>query len=76
MNYRIDKQGLYDSLSVWNGFLKRKVNLIACGGTALTLLDVERFKETASYDVLEEMVLKNLAHFLRILKKEEVHGGQ
>ena len=41
MNYRIDKQGLYDRLGGWNGFLKRKVNLIACGGTALTLLGIK-----------------------------------
>jgi len=41
MNYRIDKQGLFDRLSVWNGFLKRTVNLIACGGTALTLLNIK-----------------------------------
>lgn len=41
MNYQLDKQGLLDRLSVWNGFLKRKVRLIACGGTALTLLGVK-----------------------------------
>lgn len=41
MNYRIDKQGLLDRISAWDGFLKRKVHLIACGGTALTLLGVK-----------------------------------
>jgi len=41
MKYRIDKQGLLDRISVWDGFLKRKVHLIACGGTALTLLGVK-----------------------------------
>ncbi len=41
MEYRIDKAGLLERLSTWNGFLKRKVHLIACGGTALTLLDVQ-----------------------------------
>lgn len=41
MEYRIDKQGLLDRISAWDGFLKRKVHLIACGGTALTLLDVK-----------------------------------
>lgn len=39
MEYKIDKQGLLDRISAWDGFLKRKVHLIACGGTALTLLD-------------------------------------
>lgn len=41
MEYRIDKQGLLDRISVWDGFLKRKVHLIACGGTAMTLLGVK-----------------------------------
>lgn len=41
MNYRINKQGLLDRISAWDSFLKRKVHLIACGGTALTLLGVK-----------------------------------
>jgi hypothetical protein len=41
MEYRINKQGLLDRISVWDGFLKKKVHLIACGGTALTLLGVK-----------------------------------
>ena len=38
MEYRIDKDGLMDRLSAWNDYLKRKVRLIACGGTALIFL--------------------------------------
>jgi len=41
MENRIDKQGLLDRISAWDNFLKRKVHLIACGGTALTLLEVK-----------------------------------
>lgn len=41
MEYRIDKQGLLNIISAWDAFLKRKVYLIACGGTALTLLGVK-----------------------------------
>ena len=41
MNYWIDKQGLLDRISVWDSFFKRKVHLIACGETALTLLGVK-----------------------------------
>jgi hypothetical protein len=41
MKYRIDKEGFLDSISAWDSFLKRKVRLIACGGTALTLLGVK-----------------------------------
>jgi hypothetical protein len=41
MEYRVDKEGLLDRISAWDAFLKRKVHLIACGGTALTLLGVK-----------------------------------
>lgn len=40
MEYRIDKQALLDNLVVWDGFLRRPVHLIACGGTSMTLLGV------------------------------------
>ena len=36
--YRIGIDALYERLEIWNGYLLRKVRLIACGGTALTLL--------------------------------------
>jgi len=41
MNYRIDKEALFDRIAAWDGFLKRRVSLVACGGTALTLLGVK-----------------------------------
>jgi hypothetical protein len=41
MEYRIDKQGLLDRISAWDSFLKKKMHLIACGGTALTLLGLK-----------------------------------
>ena len=39
--YRIDKKELMNTIRGWDTFLKRKVRLIACGGTALTLLDIK-----------------------------------
>ena len=39
--YRIDKQGLLDTISSWDSFLNKKVRLIACGGTAMTLVGVK-----------------------------------
>lgn len=41
MDYLVDKLALLDRISAGDGFLKRKVHLIACGGTALTLLGVK-----------------------------------
>jgi len=43
MDYRINKQTLLDVLGQWNGFLRRKIHLIACGGTALTLWDIKPY---------------------------------
>ncbi len=39
--YRLDKAELLDNLRAWNRVLRRKVHLIACGGTAMTLLGVK-----------------------------------
>ena len=41
MEYKIDKKALLEILEQWNRFLKRRVHLIACGGTAMTLLGVK-----------------------------------
>ena len=41
MEYKLNKESLLANISMWNGFLKRKVHLIACGGTALTLIGVK-----------------------------------
>ncbi len=41
MEYRLNNNQLLDILEAWNRFLKRKVHLIACGGTAMTLIGVK-----------------------------------
>jgi hypothetical protein len=41
MNYKLNKDRLLEILGDWNRFIKRKVHLIACGGTAMTLLGVK-----------------------------------
>jgi len=50
MEYRIDKQRLLDTFSTWDGYLKRKIHLIACGGTAMTLLGIK--ESTKDVDLL------------------------
>ncbi|OGX17065.1 MAG: hypothetical protein A3K83_00795 [Omnitrophica WOR_2 bacterium RBG_13_44_8b] len=66
MEYRINKQGLLDRISAWDGFLKRRVHLIACGGTALTLLGVK-----ASTKDIDLMVpdLDEYEYLISILKQ-------
>ena len=66
MDYRINKQTLLDILGQWNGFLRRKIHLIACGGMALTLLD--------SYNISEDRIGAHLDHFLDLLGKEKLYG--
>jgi len=69
MEYRIDKQRLLERLSIWDGFLKKKVHLIACGGTALTFLGVKAstkdidlmVPEIGEYDYLIS-ILKQLGY--------------
>ena len=41
MSYRLTKNQLFEVLEEWNRRLKRKVHLIACGGTAMTLLGIK-----------------------------------
>ena len=66
MEHRIDKQGLMDRLSVWSGFLKRDVHLIACGGTALTLLGIKA--STKDIDLIVPD-LNEYAYLIGILKQ-------
>jgi hypothetical protein len=41
MNNRANKEILLARLADWDSFLKKRVRLIACGGTALTLLNIK-----------------------------------
>ena len=50
MNNRVDKTTLLNILARWDRFIKRKVRIIACGGTALTLLNVK--ESTKDIDLL------------------------
>jgi hypothetical protein len=41
MEDRLNKNQLLEIMEEWNRVLRRKVHLIACGGTAMTLLGVK-----------------------------------
>jgi len=74
MNYRIDKQGLLDKISVWDSFLKRKVHLIACGGTALTLLGVKASTKDIDLIVPDLTEYKYLINNLKQLGYKSASG--
>jgi len=64
--YRIDKNDLLKEVSGWNRFLKKKIHLIACGGTALTILGLKE----STKDI--DFIVPNIDEFnylLDILKK-------
>jgi hypothetical protein len=69
MKYRLDKQDFLDRISIWDTYLKRKVHIIACGGTAITLLGIKDstkdidlvVPEVAEYDYLIK-ILKDLGY--------------
>jgi hypothetical protein len=49
--YRLDKDELLDHMRAWNRILKRKVHLIACGGTAMTLSGVKESTKDVDFMV-------------------------
>ena len=74
MEYRLDKQTLLKVMSQWNSFLKRKVHLIACGGTALTLLEIKPSTKDVDFMVPQESEYKYLVKTLNSLGYRQVTG--
>jgi len=60
--YRIDRENLLNTLSIWDSYLRKKVHLIACGGTALILM------------ILKESIkdIDLITPVLKALNKEEL----
>ncbi len=75
MEYRLNKQILLDELGLWNRFIKRKVHLIACGGTALTLLDIKPSTKDIDFMVPIESEYKYLIKVLKDLGYEQKTGS-
>ena len=65
MKYRLTKEELLDSLSIWDTYLKRKVHTIACGGTAMTLLGVK----DSTKDV--DLILPDVTEYLSLIHISE-----
>ena len=67
MKYRLSKDDLYGVLSSWNGFLRKKIHLIACGGTALTLLDIKDSTKDVDFIIPVESEYEYLIKILKDL---------
>ncbi len=75
MEYRINKQTLLDVMGQWNRFLKRKIHLVACGGTAMTLLQVKPSTKDVDFMVPRTGEHGYLIKVLKTLGYEQVTGS-
>ena len=74
MKHRLDKTTLLDTLSIWNRYLKRKVRIIACGGTALTLLDIKESTKDVDFLIPETKEYTYLVKTIIELGYERITG--
>jgi hypothetical protein len=65
MDYRLNKSTLLEILGQWNGFIHRKVHLIACGGTAMTLMDIKHSTRDVDFIV---PIVSEYNYLIRVLK--------
>ena len=60
MKLRIDKAGLWNILEGWSEYARRRIHLVACGGTALTLQDLKPSTKDVDFMVPDEQEYKAL----------------
>ena len=75
MIYRLNKNRLLEILGEWNHFLKRKVHLIACGGTAMTLMGVKSSTKDVDFIVPRVREHDYLTKQLKALGYKQVTGS-
>ncbi len=68
MEYRLGKEQLLNIMVEWNRFLKRRVHLIACGGTAMTLLGVK----PSTKDI--DFMIPNIKEYTYLIKQLSALG--
>ena len=75
MEYRLNKDRLLEILGDWNRFLRRKVHLIACGGTAMTLLGVKPSTKDVDFMAPIEAEYHYLTKQLKALGYKQTTGS-
>jgi hypothetical protein len=75
IKYRLSANDLLDTLDNWNSLMNFRVSLIACGGTALTLLKIKDSTKDIDFTVPMQKEYDRLMKFLRDLGYEEKGGG-
>jgi len=75
VKYRLNKSRLLEILGEWNHFLKRKVHLIACGGTAITLIGAKPSTKDVDFMVPKDREHDYLTKQLKMLGYKQVTGS-
>lgn len=67
MDYRIDRQELERTLKAWDGLIpgRRKIHLVACGGTALTLMGYKESTKDVDFLVPKASEYERLVGFFK-----------
>ena len=73
-SYRTDRRRLEAILESWAEFTRSVIRLVACGGTALTLLDLKESTKDIDFMVPEEKEYKKLVGVLKSIGYEQVTG--
>jgi uncharacterized protein (DUF433 family) len=73
--YRITARELLQTIENWEHLMHFKANLIGCGGTALTLLEVKESTKDIDFIVPIDKEHERLMKFLRSLGYKEKGGG-
>ena len=71
-NHMIDIENLLNTLSIWDSYLRKKVHLIACGGTALTLMTIKESTKDIDLIIPEESEYRYLVIILKDLGYKQV----
>ena len=74
MYYALNKDQLFDILKGWNYFLNRRVHLIACGGTAMTLIGVKASTKDVDFMVPQPAEYDYLIKQLKAMGYKSVTG--
>ncbi|MBI2119313.1 MAG: hypothetical protein HYT97_06780 [Elusimicrobia bacterium] len=72
--YRVDKEWLWLVLEGWSNYLPRKIHLVACGGTALTLQDIKPSTKDVDFLVPIKEEYDSLIYTIRKLGYENTTG--
>jgi hypothetical protein len=73
--YRLTGDKLLQTLDNWDRLLNFRVQLIACGGTALTLLKIKESTKDIDLIVPDTDEYKKLMKFVRSIGYQEKRGG-